>query len=170
MTTTEKPAGTPTRVEKAVGRYSASLYRLAFVWLGNAHDAQDAVQETFLRYMEKAPSFESDGHEKAWLITVTVNLCKNIRRQRAAHPWQDIDTVPEADAVGDTPLPDTPMLDALLTLPEMFRIPLTLHYVEGYKVEEIARMMHLTLSAVKMRLKKGRQLLKDAYEKGEKSE
>jgi RNA polymerase sigma-70 factor (ECF subfamily) len=64
-------------VRRLVGGYSGSLYRLAFAYLKNRHDAEDAVQEVFLAYLDKAPRFLSEAHEKAWLIRVTVNRCKN---------------------------------------------------------------------------------------------
>ncbi len=146
------------QVEQTVRRYSALLYRHSLVLLAHRQDAEDVVQEAFLRYMRKAPDFGSEEQEKAWLLTVTTNLCKNVRRRRAAHPEQDIDCLSHLSAQ----TPDTPLLDALIRLPDKYKTVLLLHYVEGYKVREIAPMLQLTQSAVKMRLQKGRQLLEQA--------
>lgn len=145
-------------VERLVREHSPRLYRHCLVLLGNPEDARDAVQETFLRYMQKSPRFTDENHEKAWLLTVAGNLCRNQLRQRRAHPHAPLDSLPETAA---PPVEDTPLLDRLTTLPDNLKIVLLLHYVEGYKVREIARRLHLTQSTVKMRLQKGRKLLKD---------
>ena len=65
------------RTEEALKLYGDSLMRVAFTYTQNMDDAQDMVQEAFLRYLTKAPKFKSDEHEKAWLIRVTINICKN---------------------------------------------------------------------------------------------
>ena len=74
----------PNRLEETVRKYENTLYRTALAVLGDAHEAQDAVQDTFVRYLEKAPEFDSPEHEKAWLIRVTVNGC----RSRLRSPWR----------------------------------------------------------------------------------
>ena len=144
-------------VTALVERYSALLYRHSLVMLGRPSDAEDVVQETFLRYMQKAPRLNGEEHEKAWLLTVAMNLCRNQLRRRKAHSQTDLDSCPEPTA----PPQDTPVLDALSALPDKVRVVVLLHYVEGYKVREIASRLRLTPSAVKMRLQKGRQLLRD---------
>ncbi len=149
----------PHEVERAVAGYTALLYRHCYLILNHSQDAQDTVQETFLRYMQKAPNFSDDEHEKAWLLAVATNLCRNQHRHRKRHPIFDCADRPEQGA--DIPL--HPLLDALAQLPLIYRQALALHYVHGYKVWEIASMLHTTESAVKMRLKKGRELLKKAY-------
>ncbi len=147
------------QVERAVAKYTPLLYRHCFLLLGQQQDAQDAVQETFLRYMQKAPAFREAEHEKAWLLTVATNLCRNQHRFRKRHPLADADNRPEQGAE----MPSHPLQDALLQLPLPYRQVLTLHYIHGYKVQELATMLRLTSSAVKMRLKKGRELLEQAY-------
>ena len=122
-------------------------------------DAQDAVQETFLRYMKKAPRLNGPEHERAWLLTVAGNICRNQLRQRRTHPHTPLDSLPEIPAPS---VADTPLLDRLTALPDRVKMVVLLHYVEGYKVREIAQRLHLTQSTVKMRLQKGRQLLKQA--------
>ncbi len=148
-------------VEAAVLRYGNMLFRLCAIMLGNTADAEDAVQEIILKYMQKAPVFESAEHEKAWLIVTAKNKCRDLIRFRARHPQLPLD--PSKEPFFD--VPDSGILEALLSLPEKFRIVLILHYVEEYSTEEIARLIQRTPSAVKMRLKKGRRLLEEIYRK-----
>ena len=148
-------------IETVIRTYGNTLYRLCFVMLGSESDAEDAVQETFIRYLQKAPQFENPDHEKAWLITVATNQCRDILRFRKRHPQIDSEYLQELS----TSSSDSGILEALMTLPEKFRIVLTLYYVEEYRVDEIAKIIGKTPSAVKMRLQKGRKLLEELYRK-----
>jgi len=149
-------------IEKIMNTYGNMLFRLCLITLGNASDAEDAVQETFIRYLQKAPSFENAEHERAWLITVATNKCKDMLRFRSRHRFVDLEEVNEYTQ----DIEDHGIIDALFTVPDKFRMVLVLHYVEGYSIEEISKMIEKTSSAVKMRLQKGRRLLREAYEKG----
>lgn len=146
-------------IETLVHTYGNMLFRLCLITLGNASDAEDAVQETFIKYLQKAPEFENGEHEKAWLITVATNKCKDILRFKSRHPVVDVDEI--KGLTKETS--DSGILDALMTLPDKFRTVLVLYYVEGYGVKDIARMIGKTTSAVKMRLQKGRNLLRETY-------
>ena len=149
-------------IEKIMDTYGNMLFRLCLITLGNASDAEDAVQETFIRYFQKDPVFESAEHEKAWLITVATNKCRDMLRFRSRHRFVDLEEVNEYTQ----DITDHAILDALLTVPDKFRMVVVLYYVEGYNIEEISKMIGKTSSAVKMRLQKGRRLLREAYEKG----
>ena len=127
--------------------------------LRNEADAEDAVQETIIKYLQKAPAFESAEHEKAWLLTTAKNKCRDILRFRQRHPQAAIEY---AQDLMYTPS-DKGIMEALLSLPDKFKLVLVLYYVEEYGVEEIARIINRTPSAVKMRLRKGRELLKSKY-------
>ena len=148
-------------IESIINTYGDMLFRLCLITLGNSHDAEDAVQETFIRYLQKAPEFKNTEHEKAWLITVATNKCKDILRFKSKHQQISFDDINEftTDSHGSD------IIEALMTLPEKFKTVLILYYVEGYSTEEIARIIKRTKSAVKMRLQKGRHLLKEAYGK-----
>lgn len=148
-------------IENIVRTYGNTLYRLCFVMLGNESDAEDAVQESFIKYLQKAPPFENTEHEKAWLITVATNQCKDILRFRKRHPQTDLENLRETPQLSS----DSGILEALMTLPEKFRFVLTLYYVEEYRIEDIAKMIGRTPSAVKMRLQKGRRLLEETFRK-----
>ena len=152
------PAG---NIEAVVSAHSNMLFRICLVMLGNENDAEDAVQETIIKYLQKIPAFENPEHEKAWLITVATNKCRDMLRFRMRHPQIDIERIKELSQ--DTW--SSGIIEALMSLPEKFRIVLTLHYVEEYNVNDIAKIIEKTPSAVKMRLQKGRKLLETKYRK-----
>lgn len=148
-------------IEAIIDRYGDMLYRLCLIMLHSESDAEDAVQDTFIRYFRKAPAFESDEHRKAWLIRVATNRCRDLLRFRARHPQIDAE-VPDS-AVCDCAR--SGVLEALASLPEKYRVVLTLYYVEDCRIDEIAGIINRTTSAVKMRLQKGRKLLEEVYRK-----
>lgn len=148
-------------IERIVDEYASELFRLCLVMLKNTHDAEDAVQDTLLSYLQRAPEFESRESERSWLLTVAANRCRDSLRRAKRHPSVSMDELMELGATDEHAL----VLDALMALPEKFRLVLTLHYVEGYSTSEIAGMIGRTPSAVKMRLQKGRRLLEDTLGK-----
>lgn len=154
-------AGPAEEGERVVRTYGSILFRLCLVMLGSESDAEDAVQDTILTYLQKAPRFADAGHEKAWLITVAANRCRDLRRRRTRHPQlplEDLQTYgPDREECG--------ILEALMQVPPRFRVVLVLYYVEEYPMEEIARVIGRSVSAVKMRLQKGRRLLEEIYRK-----
>lgn len=156
--TSARPAD---EVETIMHSYGNMLFRLCLITLGNTNDAEDAIQETMMKYLQKKPAFENAEHEKAWLITVATNKCKDILRFRNRHPVVNAE---EITAFTDD-ASDSGILDALMTLPEKYRTVLVLYYVEEYDMKAIAKMIGRTSSAVKMRLQKGRRLLAEAYKK-----
>jgi RNA polymerase sigma-70 factor (ECF subfamily) len=156
--TSARPAD---ELERVMQTYGNMLFRIALITLGNASDAEDAVQETLIKYMQKAPKFQEREHEKDWLLKVVSNTCKDILRFRSRHQVVDIEEIQEFSKE----IQDTGILEALMSLPEKFRVVLTLYYVEEYSIETIAKVIGRTTSAVKMRLQKGRKLLEEIYRK-----
>ncbi len=148
-------------IERIVDEYASELFRLCLVMLKNTHDAEDAVQDILLSYLQRAPEFESRESERSWLLTVAANRCRDSLRRAKRHPSVSMDELTELGATDEHAL----VLDALMALPEKFRLVLTLHYVEGYSTSEIAGMIGRTPFAVKMRLQKGRRLLEDTLGK-----
>ena len=146
-----------TDVERAVRQYARMLFRTCLVMLCNEYDAEDAVQDTFVRYIRKTPVFNDAGHEKAWLITVATNICRNMRRYKLLHKPANIGDLHDYAETNE----ETPLLEALMTLPSKYKEVLVLHYVEGYKVDDIAHIVRISSAAVKKRLQKGRELLKN---------
>lgn len=148
-------------VQTIVHIYGNTLFRICYVMLGSEADAEDAVQETIIKYMQKAPAFTNSEHEKAWLITTAKNQCRDMLRFRLRHPQINLEYLQGLSS--DTS--DSGILEALMSLPEKFRLVLTLYYIEEYRIEDIARIIQKTPSAVKMRLQKGRKLLEEKYRK-----
>lgn len=149
-------------VEEVLDTYGNMLFRLCLVMLGSSADAEDALQETMLKYYRKAPTFTDEEHRKAWLITVATNQCRDTLRFRVKHPLAEDTDIYEYKSADSE---DSGIIEALMTLPEKFRLVLILHYVEEYPVKDIARIIGKTPSAVKMRLQKGRKLLEEVYRK-----
>ena len=151
------------KIEYLLQQYGNSLFRFCLFTLKNETDAEDVIQETFIRYLQKSPAFADAEHEKAWLFKVASNLCLDLLRYQKRHRQEELD----AAQYMATAIENTEILEALLELPEKFRLVLILYYVEGYQIREIAEIIQKSPSAVKMRLQKGRKLLKNAYGKEE---
>lgn len=147
--------------EQLVRAYGDMVYRLAYAQTRSRHDADDIFQEVFLRVVQRRPSFDSEAHEKAWLIRVTLNCLKS--HWRAA--WRRHD-VPLDDRI-PCPAPEERALDdALRRLSPKARAAVHLFYFEGYTAEEIARMGGEKPSAVRTRLTRARAQLREIM-KGE---
>lgn len=126
-------------IEDIYRRYVDMLYRVAYSFMKNSADAEDMVQETFIRLLRSGTSFASEQHEKAWLIVTVSNLCKSALRS----PWQRREA-----------------LDAVLALPEDYKLPVYLYYYEGYPTADIARMLDVAPATVRSRLNRARKKLK----------
>lgn len=161
----EKKTDKPNQsVEEVFQEYGNMLFRIAFVMMKNAFDAEDVVQDTLIKYMEhveKGKTFETEEHRKAWLIRVDVNLCKNRLRFYKNHPKIGVEQLSRYYEEKE----DTRLMDSLLLLPANYREVLLLHYVEGYQGKEIAQMLKLSESAVRKRLERGREKLQELLEK-----
>ena len=143
-------------------KYGDRLYAAAFNITRQRQDAEDAVQEALLRLFRSDKEFESEEHVKAWLIRVTINIAKSTctsfwHRNRV--PYEDyMDEIPfEEDS-------DRDLMEAVLSLPDKYRIIVHLYYYEGYKTREIADTLKLSENTVKTRLLQSRKLLKNKLE------
>lgn len=143
-------------IKRILQIYGDMLYRTAYLLLGNPHDVQDVLQEVLIRYMEKAPAFASKDHEKAWLLRVTSNCCKDCLRFRMRQSCLDPEQLQEYLPAAE----DRQLLQELYTLPSKWKTVLLLHYFEGYPVREISKILKLSESAVKKRLQRAREALK----------
>ncbi len=163
----EKRTDSPDQsVEAVFQEFGNMLYRIAFVMMKNAFDAEDVVQDTLIKYMEhreRGKTFETEEHRKAWLIRVDINLCKNRLRFYKNHPKIGMDQLSRYYEEKE----DTRLMDSLLLLPSRYREILLLHYVEGYQGKEIAQMLGISESAVRKRLERGRGKLRDLLEETE---
>lgn len=143
-------------LEQAIGEYGHRVQSLAFVYLKNKFDAEDAAQDVFLTYLKKAPKFLSAQKEKAWLMQVTVNRCKSLLRAKYR------EDLPLTEDISYLPPGESEVLQAVLNLEEKYRLPIHLHYYEGYSLEEIASLLHVRPGTVGSWLSRGREKLKEA--------
>ena len=142
--------------------YRDRLFAAAFQVCGNAADAEDAAQEALLRYHISEKQFESEQHIRAWLLRVAINCAKNVSRsffRRNTVPLEDYMDSLEFDS-GES----REIFREVMNLPETYRLVIHLYYYEDYSVAEIGRILGLTESNVKVRLSRGRQLLKKALQ------
>lgn len=151
----------PNRLESLIQTHQNTLYRAALPILGDAHEAEDAVQDAFLRCLEKGPEFESPAHEKAWLLRVTVNGCKS----RLRSPWRRR-TAPLLDTYPAAGPEEQSLMETIGALPARDRAVLHLYYYEGYQTAEIAEMTGWREGTVRSRLTRARAKL-GALLKGE---
>ena len=147
-------------VEELTERYRDNLFAVAFHVCKNAADADDIVQETFLQYYVTKKEFDSEAHIRAWLIRVAVNKAKNVNRSFWRQHKVPLEEYMES-LVFETQKEET-LFETVMQLPEKYRIVIHLYYYEDYLVSEIAEVLKLTQSNVKVRLSRGRKLLKEA--------
>ncbi len=158
----ERPENVKIRLEAAVELYSDMLLRVALNLLGSVHDAEDAVQDTYLQYLRHRPVFESDEHEKAWLLRVCINVSKNIAKSRSRRVCLEFDKL--ENVLPDRDERDTAVMEAVMQLSEKNRIVVLLYYIEGMSTSEIAKSLDISETAVRKRLQKARAKLKSMLE------
>ena len=156
------PIGTEEQISRLVAEYSPMLLRLACTRLRDAADAEDAVQEVFLRLLTLRPVFRDAEHEKAWLIRTTLHRAADLQKAAAKR------NVPlEEAAQAAVPEPESALLDAVRALPEKYSAVIHLYYYEGYSIREIAKLLGVPAPTVGTRLARGRerlrQLLKEDF-------
>lgn len=138
-----------------VQNYKDLVYRISISYLKNVVDSDDIFQEVFLRYFRKKPIFENEEHEKAWFIRVTINCCKNIltsKWNKNRVPFEDLNIFDDSKTAD--------LFEEITSLPTKYRIVIILYYYEGYKIKEISKILKITESSVKQRLKRAREKLK----------
>ncbi len=149
---------------RMLDRYGDSILRLSYSYLHNMSDAEDVVQETLIRYMKTAPSFENEVHEKAWLLRVAANLSKNRIDYNNVRQADELDERLAAEEREDLSF----VWDAVKSLPDNYRDVLHLFYHEGYSTREISGILKRNESTVRSDLKRGREklrlVLKEVYD------
>ena len=142
----------------AIDKYKDLVYRTALTVTGNYSDAEDVMQEVFFKYFRSHPTFESESHEKAWLLRVTVNAGKSLLRSAWHRKRVDVDIsqLPVQTEEGG----NSEVLSAVLSLPEKYRIAIYLHYYENYSIREIAGITGQSETAVSQQLSRGRTKLR----------
>ena len=146
-------------VERAIGQYADMVRRLCMLHLKNEADTEDIFQTVFLKYALDTTDFAGPDHEKAWLLRVTINACKDLRRslfRRRTVPLAALEALPAAVT------PDhREVLEAVLALPQAQRDAVYLHYYEGYTAPEIGKILGKNPNTVYTLLTRARQTLRD---------
>lgn len=148
--------------EKLVELYQRNvsrIYKLCYIYLKNAVDAEDAVQSVFLKFLQAGVSFNDQNHEKAWFITTARNYCKDILKSWWKRQRVDLETLPEIVSQDEVDQ-EKEIIIKLLSLPEKYKSVLHLYYLEGYSIKEIAELLESNESTVRTRLQRGREKLK----------
>ncbi len=159
------------RAVECYHRHKDTVFKLAYSYCKNRGQAEDAFQEVFYKFMVHNPKFKNSEHEKAWFIRTTINVCKDIFRikwNRDIVRLEDWDQREESFQTGGDLFDE--LREAILALPEKYRVPIHLYYYEEYSVREIAHLLRRTESAVSTQLQRGREKIKQKLERSEKYE
>lgn len=149
-----------TEFERTIDEYADTLFRCAYTYCRNRTDAEDVVQETFLKYLKKNPQFVSEKQKKLWLVKTTINTSKDFIKSF----WHKNKTaISENITDKNDPLSDCEIWEDVKTLPTKYRIMIELYFHEGYTIEEIAQITGVKKSTVGDRLTKAKKLLGDLY-------
>lgn len=141
-------------------KYGDMVLRIAYTYLKNRADAEDIVQDVFLRIIDKKPMFNDENHEKSWLIRATINMCKNKVNMFWNKNKCSIDDVQEF-AVSDKYNTDTSVFQAVMALGEKYRVVVYMYYYEGYSTPEIAKVIGKSETTIRSLLHRARNKLKD---------
>lgn len=144
---------------RAIERYGNTVRRLCMMHLKNHADTEDIFQTVFLKYVLSSVSFESDEHEKAWLIRVTINACKDLLKSVFRSRTVSLDQL--LDQPAPMPPDHREVLEAVLALPKKYRDVVYLHYYEDYTAPEISKILGKNVNTVYTLLTRARQLLRD---------
>ena len=149
----------PNRLEALIDTHTNTLYRTALAILGNPAEAEDAVQDTVLRYLETRPQLRDSEHEKAWLLRVIINACRSRLRAAKRHPLTEL--LASYPAHGPE---ESAVVEAVLALPPRERTAVHLFYYEGYSTQEIAALTGQRPGTVRSHLSRARVRLRGILE------
>lgn len=143
-----------------IDKYGNMILRISYTYLKNMADAEDAVQDVFLRIMDKKPEFQDENHEKSWIIRATINICKNKLNLFWNKNKCSMDDVADAYSFDkyDT---DNHVFKAVMSLPEKYRTAIHMYYYEGYSTPEISEITGKSETTVRSLLHRARTQLKD---------
>ncbi|MBR3881728.1 MAG: sigma-70 family RNA polymerase sigma factor [Clostridia bacterium] len=150
-----------TYLKDIINNYSDMVYKVALTRCGNVENAEDVFQNVFMKLSEKMPKFKSEEHKKAWLIRVTINFSKNMNMSAWNRKVVTLDENMEFETKEESDV-----FSVVCDLPQNYRTVIYLYYYEGYKVEEIAKLMSSTSGTIKTWLYRAREILKTKLEGG----
>lgn len=153
-----KPAYTNSDIANALEKYSNMVRRICFLYLKNSDDVDDVFQEVFLALLKNNTKFETSEHEKAWLIRVTINKCKDLLKSF----WhRNIDSFDDTQEIIFETKAENELMHVILTLPKKYKDVIYLFYYEDYTVPEIANLLHEKENTIYSQLHRARNLIKE---------
>ena len=146
-------------INRAIDRYADTVRRLCMIHLKNYADTEDIFQTVFLKYALSSVAFENEEHERAWIIRVTINACKDLLKSFFRSRTTSLDTLMGQAA------PAAPehreVLEAVLSLPQKYRDVIYLHYYEGYSAPQISKILGKNVNTIYTLLARSRQMLRE---------
>ncbi len=146
-------------VNRAIEQYADMVRRLCMIHLKNDADTEDIFQTVFLKYVLHTGSFETEEHEKAWLIRVTINACKDLLKSVFYRRTVSMDEIPALPA--EMPPEEKDILEAVLSLPQKYKDVVYLHFYEAYTAPQISRLLKKNVNTVYTLLTRSKQLLRE---------
>ena len=160
----QEKADVNARAAEILDTHGNAILRYAYSYLHNMEDAEEVLQDTLVQFLKTAPAFESESHEKAWLLRVAGNLSKNRLSYNAVRAADELNDELVAENRDDLSF----VWQAVRDLPEKYRAPVHLFYYEGYSTKQIAEILQRGEATVRSDLHRGRTLLrkilKEAYD------
>ena len=139
-------------------RHFKAIYRVCYAFMKNAQDAEDCTEDAFVRAMACDVAFENERHERSWLTTTAMNICKD----KLKHWWRKkvLPIDDKTEQIVSIPNEENDVIDAVMALPVKYKEVVWLHYYEGYQTDEIAAMLGRPPSTVRSQLRDARTKLK----------
>ncbi len=147
-----------TEINRAVDEYADMVRRLCMLHLKNYADTEDIFQTVFLKYALSSIEFENKEHEKAWLIRVTINACKDLLKSFFRRNTVSIHQLIEQPAPQDQDYTD--VLEAVLSLPKKYKDVVYLYYYEGYTAPQISKILGKNVNTIYTLLNRSKKILK----------
>ncbi|NMC27291.1 MAG: sigma-70 family RNA polymerase sigma factor [Syntrophomonadaceae bacterium] len=148
------------RIATALQKYSDSVYRICFIYLGRRPEVDDVFQEVFLKLLQNQDSFADEEHEKAWLIRVAINKCKDVVK---GFWWRRIDLMEEVDLPGHE-AEEKDLLRVVLSLPQKYKDVVYLHYYQDYTVPQMGQILQRSENTIYSQLHRARELMRKELE------
>lgn len=144
-------------LEAAYNKHADMVMRICYLHLKNTEDAKDVLQEVFIKFIAEEKAFESEEHEKAWLLRVAINKCKNIQNSF----WRkNTHSIGEVEIAFNQNI-ESEVIEAVFNLRPKYKVPIHLHYYEGYSVPEIASILNQKENTIYSNLHRARKELKE---------
>ena len=157
----QKPFDINENIARALEKYSSMVRRICFIYLHNSTDVDDVFQEVFLKLLQNKTQFESKEHEKAWLIRVTINKCKDILKSFWRKKIDSIENMEFEYKVDFEDKAENDLMQVVLSLPNKYKDVIYLYYYEEYTVPEMAKLLKKKENTIYSHLHRARGLIKE---------